>query len=66
MAAERCGYCGQDGVWLVLFVKFSLSQLESLPYWGSGKDEDITRLSPGWEARVTPEGRVFFVKYEKL
>ena len=39
--------------------------LESLPYWGSGKDEDITRLSPGWEARVTPEGRVFFVKYEK-
>ena len=40
--------------------------LESLPYWGRGKDEDITRLSPGWEARVTPEGRVFFVKYENL
>ena len=38
--------------------------LETLPYWGRGKDEDITRLTAGWEARVTPEGRVFFVKCE--
>lgn len=36
--------------------------LETLPYWGRGKDEDVTRLAAGWEARVTPEGRVFFVK----
>lgn len=36
--------------------------LESLPYWGHGPGEDITSLPEGWEARVTPEGRVFFIK----
>ena len=36
--------------------------LESLPFWGRGPEEDITRLPSGWDARVTPEGRVFFVK----
>lgn len=37
--------------------------LESLPYWGHGPGEDITSLPEGWEARVTPEGRVFFIKW---
>lgn len=36
--------------------------LEALPYWGRGTGEDITQLPPGWEGRVTPEGRVFWVK----
>ena len=36
--------------------------LERLPYWGKGPEEDITKLPQGIEARVTREGRVFFVK----
>ena len=36
--------------------------IESLPYWGRGSGEDITRLPSGWEGRVTTEGRVFFVE----
>ena len=37
-------------------------EFERLPYWGKGPEEDITKLPQGVEARVTKEGRVFFVK----
>ena len=30
--------------------------------WGQRKQDDITRLSREWEARVAEDGRVFFVK----
>ncbi len=40
----------------------STAPIESLPYWGRGPGEDITRLPSGWEARITPEGRMFFVE----
>lgn len=36
--------------------------VETLPYWGRGPGEDVTRLPQGWEGRVTPEGRVFFIE----
>ena len=36
--------------------------VESLPHWGRGRGEDITRLPQGWEGRITSEGRVFFVE----
>lgn len=38
--------------------------LTNLAYWGRTNPdvEDITRLPTDWEARVTEEGRMFFLK----
>lgn len=33
--------------------------------WGQRKQDDITRLSREWEARVAEDGRVFFVNHEE-
>lgn len=38
-------------------------QLGSYRFWGEFEDDDITRLPQDYEAKITDDNRVYFIKY---